>query len=65
MDFQRSVQTPSTSDRVISASLAAIAMFVVGYTATRAYLNQPIDQANQAPATVIPHQAALWSPLGR
>lgn len=65
MDFQRSSVQSSTSDRVISAALAAIAMFVVGYTATRAYLDQPASQSAQAPADVVPHQATMWSALGR
>ena len=64
MDFQNSVQA-SSSDRLLAATFAALAMFVVGYTATRVYLNQPADQTSQAPSSVIPHQAELWSALGR
>ncbi|MCG8365146.1 MAG: hypothetical protein MJA27_17680 [Pseudanabaenales cyanobacterium] len=64
MDFHASTQT-STLDHVLAASLAAFSMFVVGYTATRVYLNQPSGQNILAESTVIPHQAALWSDLGR
>ncbi len=57
----------SGADRVLAASLAAFSMFIVGYTATRVYLSQG-ETGNQSPAaetTVIPHQATLWSELGR
>ncbi|NEP18268.1 MAG: hypothetical protein F6J97_15415 [Leptolyngbya sp. SIO4C1] len=59
----RTVQT-SSLDRVLAASLAAFSMFVVGYTATRVYLAQPASQ--DAPvSTALPHQAAMWSALGK
>ena len=64
MEFQTSTQT-STLDRILAASLAAISMFVLGYTVTRVYLGQTSAQNPQAESTVIPHQASLWSDLGR
>ena len=64
MESRVSSQT-STLDHVLAASLAAFSMFVVGYTATRVYLNQPSDQNVLADSQVIPHQASLWSDLGR
>ena len=67
MRLQTSNESISSLDRVIGFSLAAFSMFVVGYTATRAYLSQPQSQ-NVAPADsdlVIPHQAQLWSDFGR
>ena len=64
MEFRASTQT-SALDRVLAASLAAFSMFVVGYTATRVYLSQPSDQSALAESNVIPHQASLWSELGR
>jgi uncharacterized membrane protein YukC len=57
----------SNRDRAIGFSLAAFSMFVVGYTATRAYLSQPQSQ-NITPANsnfVIPHEATLWSEFGQ
>ncbi|MEM7062972.1 MAG: hypothetical protein AAF572_07405 [Cyanobacteria bacterium P01_B01_bin.77] len=53
----------SSLDRTLAASLAAFSMFVVGYTAVRVYLAQPA--ADAAVTTVTPHQAELWSGLGR
>jgi len=63
MEFQSS--TPASSvDRVLASCLAAFCMFAVGYTATRVYLSQPTN-ASTAESNVIPHQATLWSGLGR
>lgn len=67
MQIRTATQTP-TLDRIIGSSLAAFSMFVVGYTATRVYLAQPVDrpqsQTVQTESQVIPHQASLWSELG-
>ena len=66
MNLQGSRESTSSLDRVIGFSLAAFSMFVVGYTATRAYLGQ--GQAQNVGSTdsnlVIPHEATLWSDLG-
>lgn len=66
MNLQTSRENTSNWDRAIGISLAAFSMFVVGYTATRAYLGQ--DSAQNAVSVdadfVIPHEAALWSDLG-
>lgn len=66
MRLQTSNETLSSRDKVIGFSLAAFSMFVVGYTATRAFLSQPntnlaIDNSN----LVIPHEATLWSGFGK
>ena len=56
----------SSVDRALGFTLAAFSMFVVGYTATRAFLSQPQSQ-DVTPVNadmVIPHQATLWSDLG-
>ncbi len=66
MNLQTSNNNTSTLDKALGFSLAAFSMFVVGYTATRVYLDQPQTQ-NVAPANsnlVIPHQAQLWSEFG-
>lgn len=66
MRLQTSNENVSNLDRAIGISLAAFSMFVVGYTATRAYLGQPQSQ-NVAPTNsnlVIPHQAQMWSVFG-
>ena len=48
-------------NRALGLSLAMFSMFVVGYTASRAFLSQGVE----IESTVIPHQAAMWSDLGR
>ncbi len=66
MNLQRSENSTSILDKALGFSLAAFSMFVVGYTATRVYLEQP-QAENVAPANsdfVIPHQAELWSEFG-
>ena len=67
MNVQTSRENTSGLDRAIGFSLAAFSMFVVGYTATRAYLTQPQVQSSGStnPDLVIPHEATLWSDLGR
>ena len=62
-----STQT-SSLEKALGLSLAAFSMFVLGYTATRVYFNQPVSKNNNtniAQTNVIPHQASLWSELGR
>ena len=60
----RTMSTQASSlDRTLAASLAAFSMFVVGYTAVRVFLAQP--STNTAVTVVTPHQAELWSGLGR
>ncbi len=66
MRIQTSNENISSVDRALGFTLAAFSMFVVGYTATRAFLSQPQSQ-NVTPANadiVIPHEATLWSDLG-
>ncbi|BAZ43740.1 hypothetical protein NIES4102_07410 [Chondrocystis sp. NIES-4102] len=66
MRLQTSNETLSTRDKVIGFSLAAFSMFVVGYTATRAFLNQPnTNLATDNSNLVIPHEATLWSDFGK
>ena len=68
MHIQTSNQNVSALDKVLGISLAAFSMFVVGYTATRVYLSQSQNQnvvANDNVEIIIPHQATLWSELGR
>jgi hypothetical protein len=62
MNIQISTQTSSVN-QVLGISFAALAMFIVGYTATRVYLNQPTNITTNE-SIVIPHQASLWSELG-
>ncbi|MEM9803798.1 MAG: hypothetical protein AAF959_00845 [Cyanobacteria bacterium P01_D01_bin.56] len=61
----RTVSTQTSSlDRALTASLAALAMFVVGYTVVRVSLAQPVaDSGTDVTNTVIPHEAELWSNL--
>lgn len=54
----------SSLDRGVAVCLAMFSMFVVGYTATRVFLSQEVSQTS-IESTVIPHQAAMWSDLGR
>lgn len=53
----------SSLDKTLMASLAALAMFVAGYTAVRMSLAQPAAADTDVTNTVIPHQAELWSDL--
>ena len=59
-----STQT-SNLDRTLTATLAALAMFVAGYTVVRVSLAQPITSDDNVTNTVIPHEAELWSDLAR
>lgn len=61
----RTVSTQTSSlDKALTASLAALAMFVVGYTVVRVSLAQPVaDSGADVTNTVIPHEAELWSDL--
>ena len=54
----------SSLDRVLGISLAMFSMFVVGYTASRVFLNQGTTNQTVTESPVIPHQAAMWSDLG-
>ena len=63
MEFHASTSA-SASDRWIAGTLVAFSMFVVGYTATRVYLNQPAAEVTPATSPVVAHQAAMWSVLG-
>ena len=64
MQINNSTQT-STFDRVLGISLAAFSMFVVGYTASRVLLSQSSSQGTVVESTVTPHQASMWSDIGR
>ncbi len=64
MQLNTSTQV-SSLEKVIGFSLAAFSMFVVGYTATRVYFSLPQSQSSLTETNVIPHQASLWSELGR
>ena len=55
----------SNSDRVFAIFLAAFSMFVVGYSATRVFLNQATTNPVTNTADIVPHQASLWSDLGK
>ena len=66
MQSRTSNENVSSSYGFIAIPLAAITMFVVGYTASRAHLGQA-ENRNLAPAQdnfVIPHQSAMWSDFG-
>ena len=61
----RTVSTQTSSlDKALTASLAAIAMFIAGYTVVRVSLTQqPATTATNADVnlTVTPHEAELWA----
>ena len=69
MAFQtRTVSTQTSSaDRALTGVLAALVMFVAGYTVVRVSLAQPVTGANAdaAATAVIPHEAELWSDLAK
>lgn len=52
----------SRADQVAAGVLAAMVLFVAGYTVTRVSLSQGnTDATADAAEIVIPHEAALWS----
>ncbi|MBT9311662.1 hypothetical protein [Leptothoe kymatousa] len=53
----------SSLDKAVMASLAALAMFVAGYTVVRVSLAQPVASNADAADIVIPHEAELWADL--
>lgn len=53
----------SSLDRALGVCLAVFSMFVVGYTASRAFLSQ--ETSPTSVEIVTPHQASMWSDLGR
>ena len=55
----------SSLNRALGVTLAAFSMFVVGYTASRVVLTQAGNEATVTESTVVPHQATMWSDLGR
>lgn len=57
----RTVSQASNLDRTLTATLAALAMFVAGYTVVRVSLAQPVATDDNVTTTVIPHQAELWA----
>ncbi len=62
----RTLSTQASSlDRVLTASLAALAMFVVGYTVVRVSLAEPTASDADVTNTVIPHEAELWADFAR
>ena len=56
-----STASTSAAERVGAAALAAFAVFIVAYSATRAFLSS----ATPTDVDVLPHQAELWENLGR
>lgn len=64
MNSQTSTQT-SSFNQVLGICLATFSMFVVGYSATRIYLNQPTTSTEATESNIVAHQATLWSELAR
>ena len=50
----------SSGDRLVAGVMAALAMFVVGYTVTRVCFMQPQASTTDAENLVLPHEAELW-----
>ncbi|MGB2927014.1 MAG: hypothetical protein WBB82_17075 [Limnothrix sp.] len=61
----QSVNNVSTGDRVTMAVMAALVMFIAGYTASRMVLSEA-SLAENAAATnnVIPHEGEMWRAFG-
>ncbi|AFY37139.1 hypothetical protein Lepto7376_0741 [[Leptolyngbya] sp. PCC 7376] len=65
MNTQQQVKDISTGDRAVMACMAALVMFVAGYTASRMVLTQTTPSDNAAAEnTVVPHQGELWRAFG-
>ena len=54
----------SSLDRAVAIFLTAFSMFAIGYTASRVVLSQSVS-VTSGESIVVPHQAAMWSDLGR
>lgn len=63
MQLNNSTKT-STLNLTLGISLATFSMFVVGYTASRVLLTQTASTTGVI-ESVTPHQATMWSELGR
>ncbi|NJN72325.1 MAG: hypothetical protein HC799_05655 [Limnothrix sp. RL_2_0] len=61
----QSLNQTSTGDRVTMAVMAALVMFVAGYTASRMVLAE-VSLADNVAAThnVIPHEGEMWRAFG-
>jgi hypothetical protein len=66
MQFNQ-VNKSSTTDKAVAICLATFSMFVVGYSATRAFLGDGTTSSisSPPPENIIPHQAQMWSDLGK
>lgn len=65
MHIKTSTKT-SSLDILVGASFAALSMFIVGYSITRAYLSPPAstDAPVEYEYNVVPHQGTLWNEFG-
>lgn len=64
MQFNHSDNT-SALDRVMVSFIVAFSTFILSYSVTRVYLTQPSEPNVEAESNIIPHEASLWSELGR
>ncbi len=58
----------SSLERALATALVTFSMFAVGYTASRAFFaQQTLDTSVTATTntSIVPHQASMWSGLGR
>lgn len=55
----------SNFDHIMAILLTTFSMFVVGYTFTRVFLAEFSSTNTPNQVQVIPHEATLWSDLGR
>lgn len=62
MQLNKSTQV-STLNLALGISLTAFSLFLVGYTASRVYLSQSTNQ--NARELITPHEATIWSAVGR
>ena len=54
----------SNLDRLVGISFAALSMFIVGYSITRAYMSQSASPNLPAEHNVVPHEGTLWNGFG-
>ena len=55
----------SSLERAFAVALVTFSMFAVGYSASRAFLTQQSNENSVTVTNVIPHQASMWSDLGK
>ena len=63
--YNNNITESSSLERILATALVMFSMFAVGYTASRAFLAQQPAETSVTTTTIVPHQASMWSDVGR